>query len=85
MSRRCPLYPQKRTWISRAVMSALCQKQTSTSRASWLLRTYIHMRSAPIYRRAILPIHPIHFVALQISTDGNVNCRKEEGFADLGK
>ena len=24
----CPLYPQKRTWISTAVMSALCQKQT---------------------------------------------------------
>ena len=23
---RCPLYPQKRTWISAAVMSALCQK-----------------------------------------------------------
>ena len=27
-SRRQPLYPQKRTLISRAVMSALCQKQT---------------------------------------------------------
>ena len=27
-SERCPLYPQKRTWISTAVMSALCQKQT---------------------------------------------------------
>ena len=26
---RCPLYPQKRTWIGRGVMSALCQKQTS--------------------------------------------------------
>src|SRR5215469_17852515 len=26
--KQCPLYPQKRTWISRAVMSALCQKQT---------------------------------------------------------
>ena len=28
MSASCPLYPQKRTWISTAVMSALCQKQT---------------------------------------------------------
>src|SRR5262249_4924676 len=27
-SASCPLYPQKRTWISRAVMSALCQKRT---------------------------------------------------------
>src|SRR5262249_54396007 len=30
---RCPLYPQKQTWISWAVMSALCQKQTSLSTA----------------------------------------------------
>jgi len=28
VSDECPFYPQKRTWISRAVMSALCQKQT---------------------------------------------------------
>jgi hypothetical protein len=27
-SGRCPRYPRKRTWISRAVTSALCQKQT---------------------------------------------------------
>ena len=26
---RCPLYPQKRTFVSAAVMSALCQKRTS--------------------------------------------------------
>src|SRR5215472_5670386 len=25
---RCPLYPQKRTWFSAVVMSALCQKRT---------------------------------------------------------
>jgi len=25
---RCPLYPRKRTSLSRAVMSALCQKRT---------------------------------------------------------
>ena len=25
---RCPLYPQKRTWFSTIVMSALCQKRT---------------------------------------------------------
>src|SRR6516164_4068234 len=28
----CPLYPQKRTWISTTVMSALCQKQTFNDR-----------------------------------------------------
>ena len=28
VSERRPLYPEKRTWISRAVMSALCQKRT---------------------------------------------------------
>src|SRR5262249_50538076 len=28
----CPLYPQKRTWISTSVMSALCQKRTLRSR-----------------------------------------------------
>jgi hypothetical protein len=28
MSAGCPLYPQKRTWIGKALMSALCQKQT---------------------------------------------------------
>jgi len=25
---RCPLYPQKRTWIGTSLMSALCQKRT---------------------------------------------------------
>jgi hypothetical protein len=33
MSSRCPLYPQKRTSIEPAVMSALCQKQTSPIRS----------------------------------------------------
>jgi len=28
MFEQCPLYPQKRTWISTAVMSAKCPKQT---------------------------------------------------------
>jgi len=28
MSTGCPLYPQKRTWFSAVVMSALCQKET---------------------------------------------------------
>jgi len=28
VSRRCPLYPQKRTFVSAIVMSAMCQKQT---------------------------------------------------------
>src|SRR5262249_56427623 len=28
MSDQCPLYPQKRTWFSTIVMSALCQKRT---------------------------------------------------------
>src|SRR5262249_30341243 len=27
-TRSCPLYPQKRTWITAVVMSALCQKRT---------------------------------------------------------
>jgi hypothetical protein len=31
ISTQCPLYPRKRTWISTAVMSALCQKQTLQS------------------------------------------------------
>jgi len=44
-----------------------------------------HKKLASIYRRAIFPIHPIHRVALQISTDGDPNCWKEEWFADLGK
>src|SRR5262249_54434539 len=26
---RCPLYPQKRTWVERVGMSALCQRRTS--------------------------------------------------------
>jgi hypothetical protein len=30
-STRCPLYPQKRTWFSTVVMSALCQKRTFAS------------------------------------------------------
>jgi hypothetical protein len=29
MKSRCPLYPQKRTFIERVGMSALCQKRTS--------------------------------------------------------
>ena len=28
---------------------------------------------------------PVNRMALQITTDGNPNCRKEESFADLGK
>src|SRR5262249_31315819 len=32
LTRACPLYPQKRTWFSTIVMSALCQKQTYTVR-----------------------------------------------------
>src|SRR5215472_12538063 len=28
MSASCPLYPQKRTWIGTAAMSAVCQKRT---------------------------------------------------------
>ena len=28
---QCPLYPQKQTFIGAILMSALCQKQTSTS------------------------------------------------------
>src|SRR5215469_6797303 len=34
---------------------------------------------------AVFPINPIYLVVLQISTDGNLNCRKEELFPDLGK
>src|SRR5262249_10572067 len=86
MSGRCPLYPQKRTLELSRGMSALCHKQTPT------LATGVGLgcskstnKSALIYRGAILPIHPLHFVAFQISTDGNPNCRKEEGLADLGK
>jgi hypothetical protein len=61
----------------------LCAKSRHQRRAA--LGTYIPCEISPDLRRAILPIHPIHFVALQISTDGNPNCRKEEGFADLRK
>jgi len=35
----CPLYPQKRTWFSAFVMSALCQKETSGTVQSWPVRT----------------------------------------------
>ena len=34
---------------------------------------------------AVFPIHPLHRMALQIATDGDPDCRKEESFADLGK
>ena len=34
---QCPLYPQKRTWISRAAMFALCQKQTSADLFDYLV------------------------------------------------
>ena len=33
----CPLYPQKRTWIGTAVMSALCQKRTHALQQKGLL------------------------------------------------
>ena len=36
-STRCPLYPQKRTWIGTAVMSALCQKRTHALQQKGLL------------------------------------------------
>jgi hypothetical protein len=61
----------------------LCAK--SGHQLLWARQPTFMSKSAPIYRRAILPIHPIHFVALQITTDGNSNCREEEGLADLGK
>jgi len=38
--------------------------------ASWCYEPTFHVKLAPIYSSAILPIH---FVALQISTDGNPN------------
>ena len=43
ISKRCPLYPRKRTSFSTIVMSALCQKRTSAVRAEIL---NIRLRSA---------------------------------------
>jgi hypothetical protein len=39
ISNQCPLYPQKRTWLSTVVMSALCQKQTSAFQTDHLAVT----------------------------------------------
>src|SRR6516165_8803011 len=47
LSRSCPLYPQKRTWIGTVLMSALCQKQTFTGLTASCLR-----RLMPLQERA---------------------------------
>jgi hypothetical protein len=48
MSASCPLYPQKRTLISTAVMSALCQKRTLRSAARTSL--FDHLVGAGTHR-----------------------------------
>jgi hypothetical protein len=88
---------QKRTFSEICAMSALppiadigtqCRNVRFVPKADMNLATegsWLHKKSASIYRRAIFPIHPIHFVALKIATDGDLNCRKEVSFADLRK
>src|SRR6516225_1103295 len=51
-SNQCPLYPQKRTWISTAVMSALCQKRTCRPRRLYVSRSIARLM-AFAYRRVL--------------------------------
>src|SRR5262249_44781007 len=66
---RCPLYPQKRTWIGTLVMSALCQKQTfrrpldiiagaPTSRS---VEHAFRSSGHPVYRISTWTFHGEHF------------------------